>query len=76
MLISNTLFRLGGAAILLSNKWWHRPWAKYLLKHGKELIFLTYNLKSSEFIKEPMTQLTELYIKTKMKRDAKESGYP
>jgi len=30
-LISNTLFRLGGAAILLTNKWWHRLNAKYRL---------------------------------------------
>jgi len=33
MLISNTLFRMGGAAILLSNKWWNRWSAKYVLQH-------------------------------------------
>jgi len=33
MLISNTLFRLGGAAILLSNKRVHSSKAKYLLNH-------------------------------------------
>ncbi len=32
MLISNTLFRMGGAAILLSNKWGDRWNAKYKLE--------------------------------------------
>jgi 3-ketoacyl-CoA synthase len=31
MLVSNTLFRVGGAAILVSNKWWARWTAKYRL---------------------------------------------
>lgn len=31
MLISNTLFRMGGASILLSNKWIDRWRAKYKL---------------------------------------------
>eukprot|EP00808_Paulinella_micropora_P020346 g79458.t1 len=34
MLISNTLFRCGGAAILLSNKWSSRRRAKYRLLHS------------------------------------------
>ena len=33
MLIPNTLFRMGGAAMLLTNKWSERRRAKYELLH-------------------------------------------
>lgn len=77
-MLSNTLFRMGGAAILLTNKSMERSRAKYRLTTVVRVHKVIIKILDSIFVfvfilifywifeRDPMIKLIELFIKNKM----------